>query len=31
MMIRMGPDNRAKVQAKLEEFRAALEAAKRAN
>lgn len=29
MMIRMGPDNRAKVQAKLEEFRAALEAAKR--
>ena len=30
MMIRMGPDNRAKVQAKLEEFRAALEAAKRA-
>jgi len=31
MMIRMGPDNRAKVQAKLEEFRAALEAAQRAN
>ena len=31
MMIRMGPDNRAKVQAKLEEFRAALEAAKPAN
>lgn len=31
MMIRMGPDNRAKVQAKLEEFRAALEAAERAN
>ncbi len=31
MMIRMGPDNRAKVQAKLEEFRAALEAATRAN
>ena len=30
MMIRMGPDNRAKVQAKLEEFRAALEAAERA-
>jgi hypothetical protein len=29
MMIRMGPDNRAKVQAKLEEFRAALEAGKR--
>ncbi len=31
MMIRMGPDNRAKVQAKLEELRAALEAANRAN
>lgn len=31
MMIRMGPDNRAKVQAKLEEFRAALEAAERVN
>jgi hypothetical protein len=31
MMIRMGPDNRAKVQAKLEEFRAALEAVKGAN
>lgn len=31
MMLRMGPDNRAKVQAKLEEFRAALEAAKGAN
>lgn len=31
MMIRMGPDNRAQVQAKLEEFRAALEGAKRAN
>lgn len=30
MLIRMGPDNRAKVQAKLEEIRAALEAAKRA-
>ncbi len=31
MMIRMGPENRAKVQAKLEEFRAALEAVKSSN
>jgi hypothetical protein len=30
VLIRMGPANRAKVQGKLEEFRAALEAAKRA-